>query len=147
MDFHLALFTVLWIKDFRVHLRHLQKMTLHTNIKLVNNPKVLNPYAFLLPVQCTPLGVRLIVHSLVCPFIHDSHNDIIHSFIRSFVHSFILSFVHSFIRSFVHSFMRSFVHSFIRSFVHSFIHSFIHSFVRPSVRPSVLSSLPSFFAS
>ena len=59
---------------FQVHLRHLQKMPVHTNGKLVNNPKVLNPYAFLLPVQCTPLGVRLIVHSLVFPFNHATAN-------------------------------------------------------------------------
>ena len=148
MDFHLALVTF-FEREILGFTLGISKKCLHTNGEL-NNHKVLSPYALLLPVHYKLLGVRLIVHSVVCPFIHYSHNDIILSLTRSFVHSFIHSFIYPLIRPSVPSFLPSllpsilacllpslfpspsppsFVHLFVRLFIHSFIHSFIHLFV------------------
>ena len=144
MGFHLALFTVLWMKDFRVHLRHLQKMPLHTNGKLVNNPKVLNPYAFLR----FSINLWAFVWSFVLLFV------------RSFMIVIMTSFIHSFIRPSVRPSFRLFLPSllpcllasslppslpsslpffllpasFIRSFIHLFIYLFIYSLVCSFVR-------------
>ena len=139
MGFHLALFTTLWMKDFRVHLRHLQKMPLHNNGKLVNNPKVLNPYAFLR----FSINLWAFVWSFVLLFVRSFMIVIMTSFIHSFIRPSVRPSFHLFLPSllpcllasslppsFLHSFVYSFIHSFIHLFIYLFIYSLVCSFVR-----------------